>query len=124
MQRFCFLICESHLWFESNRMGQPLVWFITGCSSGFGASLALLALRNGHHVIATSRNPSKTPDIISKVKELGGTWLILDICGSDLPSVVESATQIYGKIDILVNNAGYCLLGAFETFTYVSLIKF
>jgi len=100
-------------------MDQPPVWFITGCSSGFGASLALLVLRNGHRVIATSRTPSKTPEIVSQVKKLGGTWLTLDVCSSDLSSIAEAATQIYGKIDILVNNAAYCLLGAFETFTYV-----
>jgi len=101
-------------------MSQPLVWFITGCSSGFGASLALLALKNGHHVIATSRTPSKTPEIVSQVEKLGGSWLALDVCSPDLSSTINTVTQIYGRIDVLVNNAGYCLLGAFETFTYVN----
>jgi len=100
-------------------MEQPPVWLITGCSSGFGASLALLALRNGHHVIASSRSLAKTLELVAQVEDLGGAWLTLDICSSNLFSVVESATQIYGKIDILVNNAAYCLLGGFETFTHV-----
>jgi NAD(P)-dependent dehydrogenase (short-subunit alcohol dehydrogenase family) len=99
----------------------PPVWFITGCSSGFGASLALLALRSGHKVIATSRSPSKTPELVSQVEELGGTWMQLDVCAPEpkLIKVIDEATSVYGKIDILVNNAGYALLGAFETIRYV-----
>jgi hypothetical protein len=97
----------------------PTVWLITGCSSGFGASLALLALRNGHHVIATSRNPSRTPYLVSDVEKLGGKWLVLDVCDPNLAHVVEDASKIYGKIDILVNNAGYALLGAFEAIRWV-----
>jgi NADP-dependent 3-hydroxy acid dehydrogenase YdfG len=96
------------------------IWLITGCSSGFGASLALLALRNGHHVIATSRTPSKSPELVYRVEKLGGKWLALDVCGADVANIVEEATNIYGKIDILVNNAGYALLGAFETIRLVN----
>ena len=98
----------------------PPVWFITGCSSGFGASLALLALRSGHKVVATSRNPSKTPELVFQVEKLGGTWMHLDVCApeQDLIAVIDRATTVHGRIDILVNNAGYALLGAFETIRY------
>jgi NAD(P)-dependent dehydrogenase (short-subunit alcohol dehydrogenase family) len=97
-------------------MSSP-VWFITGCSSGFGASLALLALRSGHRVIASSRNPTKTPELVSEVKILGGEWHLLDVCSSEseLAMAVAKATAVYGRIDILVNCAGYGLMGAFET---------
>jgi NAD(P)-dependent dehydrogenase (short-subunit alcohol dehydrogenase family) len=93
------------------------VWFITGCSSGFGLHLALTALHAGHRVIATSRTPSKTPTLISQVEALGGVWHQLDICSSEteLKSSIEKALAVYGQIDYLVNNAGYALLGAFET---------
>ena len=94
------------------------VWFITGCSSGFGRSLALLALRNGHRVIATSRTPSNTPNDVSQVEKLGGTWLELDVGSPAATSILDKATAIHGRIDVLVNNAGYALLGAFETFRY------
>jgi len=98
------------------KMSHP-VWFITGCSSGFGASLALFALRSGHKVIATSRNPSKSPELVSQIEELGGIWMKLDVCSaeSEILKVLNEATNVYGRIDILVNNAGYALLGAFET---------
>ncbi|TVY38278.1 Hydroxysteroid dehydrogenase-like protein [Lachnellula subtilissima] len=98
-------------------MSSPPIWFITGCSSGFGTSLALLALRSGHKVIATSRNPSKTPGLVSEVESLGGVWHTLDVCAPEpeLAKAVEKAINVWGRIDILVNAAGYALLGAFET---------
>jgi len=92
----------------------PQVWLITGCSSGFGADLALIALKAGHKVIATSRNPSKTPELVAQVEQLGGTWLTLDICDKNLDRVFDQALEIHGRIDVLVNNAGYSLLGAVE----------
>lgn len=94
---------------------KDLIWLITGCSSGFGLSLAQLALRKGHKVIATSRNPSKTPDAVSQVEASGGTWMELDVTSPNATFILDKATAVYGGIDVLVNNAGYALLGAFET---------
>lgn len=91
-----------------------LVWFITGCSSGFGAGLARLALNAGHKVIATSRNPSNTPELVKELESKGGSWLKLDVCSTDLPNVLDKALSIHGKIDVVVNNAGFSLLGAVE----------
>lgn len=87
----------------------PPVWLITGCSSGFGASLAFIALRAGHRVIATSRNPSKTPILVSRVEELGGVWHALDVSTPEpqLAKVIAEASNVWGRIDILVNAAGY-----------------
>jgi NAD(P)-dependent dehydrogenase (short-subunit alcohol dehydrogenase family) len=95
---------------------KPLVWLITGCSSGFGNSLSLTALKAGHKVIATSRNPSKDPELVKQVKELGGIWLPLDLKGSpsDLAKVVEEGKNKFGRIDVLVNNAGIGVIGALE----------
>ncbi|KAH6713979.1 putative short chain oxidoreductase/dehydrogenase [Leptodontidium sp. MPI-SDFR-AT-0119] len=90
---------------SSTTTPQPKVWLITGCSSGFGFSLALhiLASGPGHKVIATSRTPSKTPSQVSQIQSLGGTWLALDICSpeSELATFIEKATAIYGTIDVL-----------------------
>jgi NAD(P)-dependent dehydrogenase (short-subunit alcohol dehydrogenase family) len=93
------------------------VWFITGCSSGFGTGLALTALNMGHRVIASSRNPSRTPDLVSQVQSLGGYWLTLDVTSPNASDVVKEALKIYGHIDYFVNNAGYGLLGAIEDFS-------
>lgn len=102
---------------------QPPVWLITGASSGFGLALTIHALNAGHHVIATSRTPSKTPELVSKIGSLGGKWLTLDVTSSEavLRDIVDGAMMIWGRVDILVNSAAYALLGAFECFSFVSL---
>ena len=72
----------------------PLVWLITGCSSGFGASLSLTALNAGHKVIATSRNPSKTPGLVDRFEQSGGTWLQLDVNAVDAAHNVREAVKM------------------------------
>lgn len=85
-----------------------LVWLITGCSSGLGLELARAALSGGHQVIATSRNPSKSPDIVAEIeKNENGAWLQLDVADADLEQQVGACIEKFGKIDVLVNNAGY-----------------
>ncbi|KAF3479450.1 short-chain oxidoreductase [Arthroderma uncinatum] len=90
----------------------PRVWFITGCSSGFGWELTLEALRRGDKVIATARKPEK----IEKLKEAGADIFGLDVTSSldDIRRLVWEAHNIHGHIDILVNNAGYIQQGALE----------
>lgn len=94
----------------------PLVWLITGCSSGFGFALSVLALKAGHKVIATSRNPSKTPELLQQIEELGGIWIVLDTTSpvTELRKAVEHGKNQFGRIDVLVNNAGVGIIGALE----------
>jgi NAD(P)-dependent dehydrogenase (short-subunit alcohol dehydrogenase family) len=94
----------------------PLVWLITGCSSGFGFALSILALKAGHKVIATSRNPSKNTKLVKEVESLGGIWVALDATAppSELQKAVEAGRKKFGRIDVLVNNAGVGLIGALE----------
>jgi NADP-dependent 3-hydroxy acid dehydrogenase YdfG len=94
-----------------------LVWFITGCSSGFGANLAVTALKAGHKVIATSRSISTNPEAVAEVKSLGGDWLEFDVCSPKLGDGIEKALGIHGHIDVLVNNAGISVIGAVEDMT-------
>lgn len=93
----------------------PPTWLITGCSSGFGWSLVQRALKVGHSVIATSRNPSKTPDLVEQVEAAAnGRWMTLDVNAPDIQSKINEAENVFGGIDVLVNNAGTAQLGAFE----------
>lgn len=94
----------------------PRIWFITGCSSGFGRQLAITATQNKETVVATSRDPSKLADLTS----LGVIVKKLDVQASDaeVKAVVDDVLSTVGEIDILVNNAGYILEGGIEECRY------
>jgi len=92
----------------------PRVWFITGCSSGFGAALAAAVLGRGHRVIATARNPDCLSKLSAQFPETCRT-LALDVTdASHVKSVVALGVEAFGGLDVVVNNAGYGLVGAFE----------
>ncbi|ESK96524.1 short-chain oxidoreductase [Moniliophthora roreri MCA 2997] len=88
------------------------VILITGCSTGFGRSIALEALSRGLRVIATARKLEAIDDL----REKGAKTLSLDVTASEgvLEVFVEEALGVFGQVDILVNNAGYLLGGAIE----------
>jgi NAD(P)-dependent dehydrogenase (short-subunit alcohol dehydrogenase family) len=101
---------------------RPLTWLITGCSSGLGLLLARLALSRGHRVIATSRNPSRTPDLVAEfdTHPSGSRWLKLDVddvlAGDVITRLAKESPPI--EIDVLVNNAGYSVHQIAESLTY------
>jgi len=103
-------------------MSQPLVWLITGSTSGFGIAIAKAALARGDKVIATARNPSK-PEM-SELVSLGASALALDITASEssIASAVASAVALHGRIDILLNNAAYILEGAIEEASHEEIL--
>ncbi|KAL2869079.1 uncharacterized protein BJX67DRAFT_371051 [Aspergillus lucknowensis] len=88
------------------------VWFITGCSSGFGKCIAEAALRRGDVVIATARQVAALADLGRE----GALTYQLDVTWPDekLNAVVSDALAKTGRIDVLVNNAGYILTGGIE----------
>ncbi|KAH8889991.1 NAD(P)-binding protein [Thozetella sp. PMI_491] len=83
----------------------PLVWLITGCSSGFGEQFVSSALARGDKVIATGRNAAKR---LKHLESAGAAIVELDIGlpEVEIKHIVDNAVQIYGTIDVLVNNAG------------------
>ena len=90
------------------------VWFITGCSKGFGRSLAEQALGAGYRVVATARSLEDVDDLASRYPERILT-LALDVTNAaQIDAAVASAIEHFGAIDVLVNNAGYIYLGAIE----------
>ena len=90
---------------------------MTGCSSGFGLSLAREVQAHGHTLIATSRNPGRTPDLVKEVESKGGKWLQLDVDDLESALVIEDLEKSGQPIDVLVNNAGYSCHAPIETFT-------
>ncbi|KAE9370658.1 NAD(P)-binding protein [Stipitochalara longipes BDJ] len=91
----------------------PLVWLITGCSSGFGEAFVHDALSRGDKVIATGR---KVEIRLAHLKGTGASILDLDVTASqgELNSKIAQAISVYGHIDVLVNNAGYVQTGLLE----------
>ncbi|KAK1247749.1 hypothetical protein MKX07_000637 [Trichoderma sp. CBMAI-0711] len=90
----------------------PPVWFITAASSGFGHAIALSALRRGHTVVATARNPSRIADLAAA----GAHTLLYDVT-APLPVARDLAEQVFaqhGRVDYLINAAGYILEGSIE----------
>ncbi len=91
------------------------VWFITGCSKGFGRVLSEELLKQTDSlVVATARDLSTLDDLR---KEFGDRilTLTLDVVNTDhIKSGIEKALQKFSRIDVLVNNAGYGFGGAIE----------
>ena len=83
------------------------VWFITGCSTGFGRELAKLVLNRGWNAVITARNADKVKDI-AEGYENSALVLPLDVNNKEqVAAAVAKAEDYFGKIDVLVNNAGY-----------------
>ena len=90
------------------------VWFVTGCSSGFGREFVRSALAHGFRVVATARDPKKLEDIIAGHKG-NAIALPLDVTNAEeIKRAVSEAERVFGRIDVLINNAGYGYLAAVE----------
>jgi len=90
------------------------VWFITGCSTGFGRELAKEVLTAGYKAVVTARKISDVEDIVKEFPE-NAFAVKLDVTKPDeIKAAVEQATKHFGTIDILVNNAGIGYFGAIE----------
>jgi NAD(P)-dependent dehydrogenase (short-subunit alcohol dehydrogenase family) len=90
------------------------VWFVTGCSSGFGREFGRAALAHGFRLVATARDPKKLDDIIAGHEDKAMA-LPLDVTNADqIKHAVSEAERVFGRIDVLVNNAGYGYLAAVE----------
>jgi NAD(P)-dependent dehydrogenase (short-subunit alcohol dehydrogenase family) len=90
------------------------VWFITGCSTGFGRELAKMVLDRGFRAVITARDPAKIQDLAAGHT---GRALALPLDVTDQAQVADSvqkAEAAFGSIDVLVNNAGYGYVGALE----------
>ena len=89
------------------------VWFVTGCSSGFGKHLCDVVLERGGRLAATARDVSSLshlPDDASRVLTAP-----LDVTDrGQIDAAVAAALDRFGRIDVLVNNAGYGLFGGIE----------
>jgi NAD(P)-dependent dehydrogenase (short-subunit alcohol dehydrogenase family) len=83
------------------------VWFITGCSTGFGRELAKLVLDRDWRVVVTARDIDRVRDLADGHQE-NALALALDVTDAgQVAASVKAAEDRFGAIDVLVNNAGY-----------------
>jgi NAD(P)-dependent dehydrogenase (short-subunit alcohol dehydrogenase family) len=93
---------------------QTPVWFITGCSTGFGRELAKLVLARGWRAAVTARNPDQLKELVSG-NEKNALAVPLDVTNrAQIVKAVKQAEEKFGHIDVLVNNAGYGYIAAVE----------
>jgi len=86
---------------------------ITGASGGIGAGLVEAFLKDGYHVVATSRSASQSLAASPRLVLVDG-----DIGKQDTAAkVVEAAIKHSGTIDVLVNTAGIYRKKRFIDFT-------
>lgn len=90
---------------------------ITGTSKGIGFESALAFARAGHTVLATMRNPLRSPELaeIAAREKLPITISAMDVDSDE--SVRDGFKAIHlehGPIDVLVNNAGVEKAGSIE----------
>lgn len=91
---------------------EPPVWFITGCSTGFGRHLATQAVERGYRTVMTARDPATLSGLAVSDQSL---VLALDVTKPEqVAAAVKAAEAKFGHIDVLVNNAGIGYFAAIE----------
>ena len=92
-------------------MALDRVWFITGCSTGFGRALAEKVRERGERAVVTARHTHS-------IKDLASDRILavpLDVTvEAQVHYAVDVALREFGRIDVLVNNAGYGYMAAIE----------
>jgi NAD(P)-dependent dehydrogenase (short-subunit alcohol dehydrogenase family) len=88
------------------------VWFITGCSTGFGRELAKQLLARGSRVVVTARNPRALAQFAGMENALVQKLDVTD--PAQVAAAAQAAETHFGRIDVLVNNAGIGYFAAVE----------
>jgi NAD(P)-dependent dehydrogenase (short-subunit alcohol dehydrogenase family) len=90
------------------------VWLITGCSTGFGRSLATEALAQGYRVAVAARKTEDVQDIVQAYPQTAVAVKLDVTIPEQRKAAVQATLDQFGQIDILVNNAGIGYFAAIE----------
>jgi hypothetical protein len=90
--------------------------FITGASSGIGATYAERFARRGHDLVLVARDKARLETLAARLREEHG--IAIDILQADLTqpkdlAAVETRLRDDSRIGILINNAGATKSGSF-----------
>jgi NAD(P)-dependent dehydrogenase (short-subunit alcohol dehydrogenase family) len=103
---------------QTDLRGQVVL--ITGSSRGLGLALARELARAGCHLVLCGRDPDSLERARQDVAALGASVLAVpcDVSSeAQVRSLVQNATERFGRIDVLINNAGLISVGPLETLT-------
>lgn len=96
----------------SSSITEAPVWFITGCSTGFGLEIARQAIEHGYRTVMTARDPTTLADYAATDNVL---VLKLDVTQpAEIKAAVQATQARFGEIGVLVNNAGIGYFAAIE----------
>src|SRR4051812_26929580 len=81
---------------------------VTGGGSGGGRAGALLFLKEGGKVVIAGRDAGKLAAVAAEANAGGNVRTVpTDVSSpAQCQSLIQSATDAFGRVDILVNNAG------------------
>lgn len=90
--------------------------FITGASSGIGATYAERFARRGHNLVLVARDKSRMDQLAIRLREESN--VAVDVIQADLTqsadlSALETRLRDDARIGILINNAGIAQMGGF-----------
>ena len=91
----------------------PLIWLITGTTSGIGAALVDHVVARGDKVIASGRRVEQR---LAHLKSDNLALLDLDITAerAEIEVQMKRAWNIFGHVDVLMNNAGMSAMKSAE----------
>ncbi|KAK0630415.1 hypothetical protein B0T17DRAFT_589939 [Bombardia bombarda] len=91
----------------------PLVWLVTGTTSGIGRALVDQIISRGDKIIAAGR---KVEQRLGSIKSDSVALLELDVAAGRevITAKINEAWNIFGHIDILLNNAGMSAIRSAE----------
>ena len=106
--------------FGQTKSDKQDVAFITGASSGIGASIAKDFSKRGYRVVLLARRADRLQELKKEIERGGGQALTAECDVTDLISL-KAATQLtietWGRIDVVVANAGFAVSGPFLKLT-------
>lgn len=89
---------------------------ITGASSGFGRSTALLLAKNGAKLVLGARRENRLQELVSEITVAGGeaVYAVTDVTKQEnVEALSQTALAHFGRIDVWINNAGIMPQGLF-----------